>query len=299
MKPDDKTSVSADGTPVATDTEQPGTTPSRQASVPPSQSDLQVSDLPDPSLDDETKPQPPKLKKSGGKWLAVVLVFVAVLLVAAAGWYFFLRTSSSPEPTPQATTQSDSGVSSTDDNDVPEAENTESFTSDPYRLTLQHPKTWIVTEEDDNSILVQSQDFSYKTVDGTTKKGNFRVYIRKGATTADSEIIATGVAIAPSEVLKYTDPTPSQRTETNLSNFGIKDTSNFGFLLITSNFSLKTGDVLGPNFGNETDAFIIGGGYSESGITPGMATNQVSATDYDQTNAYKQAIAIIESLQIN
>lgn len=258
--------------------------------------DIPDADMPPPPvLDDESLPKPPKLKKSP-KGLKVVLIIVAVLAIAgAAGWFFFVRPSA---PTPQQQTAELAEEVAESKDDVPEATNTETFTSDPYRATFMYPKTWKVTEADDNSILVQSEDFTYQTVSGESKQGNFRVAIRKGATTADSEIIAKGVAIQPSELLKYTNPAPGQRTETNLSHFGKDNVNNFSFLLITSNFNLQKGDTLGPNFGKETDAFLISGGYSESGLEPGLATNQVSDAYFHTTNAYGQAIAIIQSLQI-
>jgi hypothetical protein len=147
-------------------------------------------------------------------------------------------------------------------------------------------------------MLVQSQAFTYKTADGQSKNGNFRVYISKPATTDDSAVIAKGVANQPSTKLVYAKPTPAQRTETNLSTFGLDSDNNFAFLLITGNFALQKGDTLGPNFGKEIETIVIGGGYSEPGLTPGMGTNAVPFSGFQNTNAYKQAIAIIESFEI-
>lgn len=274
-------------------------TPSEPPQPPvPATDDIPDKDMPPaPVLDNENLPKPPKLKKSPKKALLVVLIIALILAVAgAAGWFFLIRPEEKPAPAPQ--TNQASQEDQTSNSDVPEATNTETFTSDVYRITLKYPKTWTVTEDNDNSILVQSQNFAYETASGETKQGNFRIAIRKGATTADSEIIAKGVAIEASQKLTYTAPAPGQRTETNLSNFGKDKIDNFSFLLITSNFTLQKGDTLGPNFGKETDAFLIGGGYSESDLTPGLATNQVPVEGYNTTNAYKQALAIIQSLEI-
>src|SRR5205085_11593103 len=133
----------------------------------------------------------------------------------AAGWFFFIRPDEKPNSQTAATPTTE--VSGDVTSDVPEATNTESFTSSPYRVTLGYPKTWTVTENNDNSLLIQSKGFSYKTADGQTKNGNFRVYIRKGGQKSDSDIIAKGVAIQASTKLTYTKPTAAQRKETNLS----------------------------------------------------------------------------------
>lgn len=252
---------------------------------------------PPPILDDEAvPPRPPKLKKSPMKGLLIVLVVMLVLGIAgAAGWFFILRDSDKP-----AQQQSQAQTTDTQDitDDVPEASNTETFTSSPYRITFQYPKTWTVTEDNDNSFLIQSQEFTYKLASGGTKKGNFRVYVSKPADADDSAIIAKGVAVQPSSKLVYKKPTAAQRTETNLSLFGLDTVDNFAFLVITGNFVLQKGDTLGPNFGKEIETILIGGGYSEPSLTPGMATNPVPVDGFQDTNAYQQAIAIIESFEI-
>lgn len=250
---------------------------------------------PPPVLDDELPPQPPKLKKSP-KGLVVVLVVIAVLTLAGiAGWLLFGRDSGTTNPPTNQPTQNNT---TTNTDDVPEAVNSETFTSSPYRITFQYPKTWKVTENNDNSLLVESQAFTYKMNNGQTKNGNFRVYVTKPASNDDSAIIAKGVANQASTKLVYTKPTPAQRTETNLSTFGLDSENNFVFLLITGNFTLQKGDTLGPNFGKEIETIVIGGGYSEPGLQPGMATNVVPLSGFQETNAYKQAIAIIQSFEI-
>lgn len=253
-------------------------------------------DVPAPTLEDEKLPEPPKLKKRSPKGLIVVLVVALVLAVAgAAGWYFFLREEPT-QPAQQSQNSSQPAQNTTDD--VPEATNSESFTSSPYRITFQYPKTWTVTENNDNTVLVQSQEFTYKTADGQSKKGNFRVYISKPAAAADSALIAKGVANQASTKLAYDKPTAAQRQETNLSTFGLDNENNFAFLLITGNFTLQKGDTLGPNFGKEIETILIGGGYSEPGLEHGMATNTVPVDGFQDSNAYQQAIAIIKSFEI-
>lgn len=274
--------------------------PENDSSTPPKATipdDIPDSEMPPPPvLDDENLPKPPKLKKSPKKGLLIVLVVMLVLGAAgAAGWFFVLRDQGQPAQ-PQSQAPAADTPAATDD--VPEASNTETFTSSPYRITFQYPKTWTVTEDNDNSFLVQSQEFTYKLASGGTKKGNFRVYVSKPADADDSAIIAKGVAIQPSTKLVYKKPTPAQRTETNLSLFGLDTVDNFAFLVITGNFVLQKGDTLGPNFGKEIETILIGGGYSEPSLTPGMATNPVPVEGFQDTNAYQQAIAIIESFEI-
>lgn len=257
--------------------------------------DIPDKDMPPPPvLDDDLPPKPPKLKKSPKGLVIVLVVFLVLAVAGAAGWFFLLRDTA--EPTAQ--TQQPAADTPAVTDDVPDATNSETFTSSPYRITFQYPKTWKVTEANNNNILIQSESFTYKTATGESKNGNFRVFVSKPVNSEDSVIIGKGVAIQASTKLVYEKPTPAQRTETNLSLFGLDNENNFAFLLITGNFTLQKGDTLGPNFGKEIETIIIGGGFSEPGKEPGMATNPVPVDGFQNTNAYKQALAIIQSFEI-
>lgn len=271
-------------------------TPKRQSITSPDDNVPDAEMPPAPNLEDEGAPQPPKLKKSPKGFIVVAVVVLVLAAAGVVGWLFFMQGDPAT-PTQENTAQTPEAADAT--GDVPEAQNTESFTSSPYRLTFMHPKTWTVTENNDNSLLIQSEDFTYQTTSGETKNGNFRLYVRKGGDPADSAIIAKGVAISQSIPLAYKNPTAAQRKETNLSLFGLDNTDNFAFMLITGNFDLKKGETLGPNFGNEAETFIIGGGFSEPGLEPGMATNPISPDNFQNTNAYKQAVSIIETFEIS
>ncbi len=239
-----------------------------------------------------------KKKRSPKKLLVGLLVFL-LLLGLAAGVTLVLKNRSEVTTAPSSpAATSDTAQQTTSNGDVPEAENSESFTSSPYRITFSYPKTWAVTEADDNGIRIESQKFTYKKTDGSEENGYFRIYIRKGARTQDGTIIGKGVAIEPSEKLKYTNPTSSQRKETNLSHFGLNTEDNFAFFLIAGNYELEKGDTLGPDFGKETETILIGGGYSGADLKDDLATNQVSIDWFKTTEAYKQAISILESLEI-
>ncbi len=238
-------------------------------------------------------------KKKPKKFLIGLFVFLLVIGLAVV-IVMLLKTpdkpvsnNSSASPVTNNSSQQPAQTS-----DVPEANNTESYTSSPYRITFSYPKTWMLTEASDNGIRVESKKFSYTKSDGSTTTGNFRIYIRKGGRDQDGSIIGKGVAIEPSEKLKYDNPTPSQRKQTNLSQFGMNTPDNFAFFLIAGNYELKKGDTLGPDYGKEAETIIIAGGYSSEDLKDDLATNAVPTDWFKTTNAYKQAMAILQSLEI-
>jgi hypothetical protein len=239
-------------------------------------------------------------QQKGNSKKAIVTVLVALIIVGiSAGAYLLLnKKGGSPKTTPETVASNTQPSEQSTSNDIPVASNTESFTSSPYRITFAYPKSWTVTEANDNGIRIESPEFTYVKNDGTTTNGYFRIYVRKGARTDDGKYIGKGVTTQSSDKLKYTNPTPSQRKETNLSFFGIDDSSNFAFFLIAGNFDLKKGDTLGPNYGKEAETIIIAGGYSEASLKDDLQTNPVPLDWFKTTNAYKQAITIVESLEL-
>ena len=65
----------------------------------------------------------------------------------------------------------------------------------------------------------------------------------------------------------------------------------------------RAAEYLGEGIANlahglSPETIVIGGGFSEPALEPGMATNPVPVDGFQSTNAYKQAIGIIESFEI-
>ncbi len=239
--------------------------------------------------------KPPKNLRPPKKFVYAVLGIAVLAGLVFAGWELFGSKNNNQGPIAQPTAEPQQAVNT--NNDVPQATNTKSYESDTIGIKLNHPDTWKVTESG-GGVRLTSPNFTYQAVDGTEIDGHFRIYIRLGARSVDGKYIGRGVAIKPSEKLKYSDPLPGQRETTLLSSFGLDKTDNFGFFLIAGNFDLKKGDTLGPDYGKEADAFIVSGGYSSYELKDDMATSMMPAESYDQTNAYKQAVGIVQSLQL-
>lgn len=242
------------------------------------------------------KPTPKKRKL-----LFITGLLILILGVGLITWKLLVKERPSDEV--QTTAQSSSDNQSTSlpssGTDVPDATATKEYENGYLALKLDYPDTWKVSEsENKDGVRIESPQFNYQSLDKGQVNGTFRIYIRKGARESESKYIGRGVAIGDSVKLVYTKPTQSQRTETNLSQFGLDNPNNFAFFLIAGNFSLKKGDVLGPSYGKEFDTYIIAGGYSADDLTDDLATHTVSNETFYNTNAYKQAVDILKSIQI-
>lgn len=238
----------------------------------------------------------PQLVKKPHKSLKLPLIILGVLIVLAAagfaGWNIFLnKPADTPVPsTPKAETPK---VIS----DAPSAQATETYSSSALSVSFKYPKTWKISEAT-GGIRIESPDFTYRSISAGDIAGNFRVYIRQGSRNVDGVYIGKGIAIKTSDKLVYTQPAPGQRADTLLSFFGENGIDNFSFFLIAGNFQLALGDTLGPDYGKEPDTYIVAGGYSSTSAVDDLATIPVSTDYYATTNAYKQAVAIIASLQL-
>jgi hypothetical protein len=255
-------------------------------------------DLPGGSDGTSKRPKSPKQRGNiNKKMLFIGLGIVLIFGIGFGVWKFVFDN----EPAQQPGNATETGVSDGPQTeqisrDIAVTQDFESFRSIRPRLEMSYPSNWEVTEED--GIRIQSPSFSYETLDSGSVEGFFQIYIRQGARDVDSKYIGRGVSIMPSETLVYSDPLPDQRTETNLSFFGIDTTNHFAYFLIAGNFELKTGDTLGPDYGREAEAYIITGGFSSAELEDDMATHQVPTDWFQNSNAYQIGIDIIESLKI-
>lgn len=239
-------------------------------------------------------PRPGKKRKSLLKKILITIgVLIMLIFAGFAIWYFILNKPKSDTPISTTSQPPKPSVPS----DAPETSATQEFKSTSLALTLTYPNTWKVTEAA-GGVRVESPDFSYTTLTQGSVTGNFRIYIRKGAREVDGTYIGKGYAIKPSEKLTYLKPTANQRTDTLLSSFGYDDTDNFAFFMIAGNFPLVVGDTLGPKYGIEPDATLIVGGYSGKDLTDDFNMHTMPSDSYAKTNAYKQALTIIQSLQL-
>jgi hypothetical protein len=259
-----------------------------------------------PQLDDTT-PAPVRhsvryKKKYGRGRLKKTIIWIGALIaVAGIGYeaYRVFTKKSKPLPvTPVAVQQPPTSIESVP-KDVPDAGTEKEFTSAALNVKLKYPDTWKVTETSDAGIRLESPQFSFITNEEGSVAGVFRIYIRKGARESDSKYIGRGYAISPSEKLTYTNPGNDQRKETLITKFGLDEPTNFAYFFIAGNFQLNKGDTLGPTYGKEADTFIIAGGYASSQKAGDMGFYTVAPDLPATSNAYKQAVGIIASLQLN
>ncbi|MDB5164013.1 MAG: hypothetical protein JWS12_631 [Candidatus Saccharibacteria bacterium] len=280
--------------------------PAASASLPAPRSRSLDDDLSAPlnMPEDASPPAPVSKKPKTPMPIGKIVVGLLVLILLAGGGYggykFWWSKRNKPAVTPTAakSTASSPAPSTAKTSDVPDVTGTKKYTNAALSLTLNYPSTWTATDGTDGGVRFVSPDFTYKTTNKGTLTGNFRIYIRQGARPPDSKYIGRGVAIQPSEQLTYTQPTSSQRKQTYVSFFGLDTADNFAYFFVAGNFNLKKDDTLGPNYGKEADTYIISGGYSAKDLVDDMATNTVPTTSFQTTKAYKQAIDIIKSLQL-
>ncbi len=234
--------------------------------------------------------------KKRKRWPFVALFF---LLLVALGFGAYSLGSKKPvaEAPTAETTQTEQATTS--EQDTPNTTETKEYSNGFMGVKLTHSTAWTVIESSNgDSVKLESPNFSYETKSKGTVIGNFRIYIRKGARAVDSPYIGRGFAFQPSDILVYTKPAPGQRADTYLSLFGLDKPDNFGFFLIAGNYNLEKGDTLGPDYGKEAETYIIAGGFSSKDLKDDLATNAVDTELVNTSNAYKQAIEILKSLQL-
>lgn len=262
----------------------------------PQQSEPSSPVPPEPNQPQPLNIEPIVIQQKRKKWPFIALFIV---LLVSLGFVAYKLGSKKPVVDTPAVETTQTEQTTASEPDIPNTTETKEYSNGFLGVKLTHPSTWTATESSNgDSVKLESPDFSYQTKSKGAVTGNFRIYIRKGARTADGTYIGRGYAFQPSEKLVYAKPAPGQRADTYLSLFGLDKPDNFGFFLIAGNYNLKKGDTLGPDYGKEAETYIIAGGFSSKELKDDLATNAVSTELLQTSNAYKQALEILKSLQL-
>lgn len=259
----------------------------------------------DLELDDQPKRQPPRRHSGGNKrliWIAVIAALAIALLAGAAYWWLAVRGQ---DETPAATNNQQQQPPAQPERQAPnlspqEAAELVAYKSDALKLEVEHRRDWTVKENDDKTgITLMSPPIGYETQNGSVPEtqGVFTLHIRTGSVPeAAQETINAAVAVRDSEVIAYAEPTEAQRYYTNVSYAG--QDGFLQFFIVTGSTEYKAEDILANTLPlTSPDYFLIAGGYGED-TSGALEFDLVPATQID-TEAFKQAIAIVESLKIN
>ncbi len=227
------------------------------------------------------------------------MVILFVLLLVGLGFAVYKIGSRKPADKPAASNGQSQISPTVTEKDVPDAPDTKAYENGFLGVKLSYPSNWTATESaNKDGVRFESPDFRYQTLSQGEVTGNFRVYVRKGARNVDGKYIGRGYAMQPSEKLVYATPAVGQRPDTFLSLFGLDTPDNFAFFLIAGNYNLVKGDTLGPTYGKELETYIITGGFASKELKDDLATNPVALKLITTSNAYKQALGILKSLQL-
>ncbi len=211
--------------------------------TPPTESKNQFNELPikdfsyvnnpDPSL------KPPKNRPA--KYLLILLLLVLVIGGALA--YKLVNDHKSKSKVTKTTT-SQSSAQSTSSIGGP----TTSYTSTAFSLSVNYPKSWVVNSSNSTSLSFTSPSTTLKSDLG--KRTNAKVILTVVPMGQLQSQIASNatVAVLPSQLFTYTNPTPSQAAQAYLSFFQYPSTNVIGgmdAIYITGNLGyVKTQTVV-------------------------------------------------------
>lgn len=152
-------------------------------------------------------------------WMLLIVLLTAG--GAAAGWYFWLRKE--PKPAPAVSQQSTPAP-------PPAAaeEPTDSHNSTAFLLTFDHPQTWKVTDNPDNTITAVSPATKLKTAAGQTRTGQIVMTIRHKQVSLPEFKNGNAEAARESEKIDYAKPSQAQRASTYISFLSYLDSKSKG-----------------------------------------------------------------------
>lgn len=232
-------------------------------------------------------------RRGGKKRLFLIIGLVVVVLAAGGGGYVLLAGKSEPKKTAAPAKTSESTTPKLSE---AEASTPKTYKSAKLNIEFTYRTDWTLRESADKSeVILTSPSLTYQTKDGTSKQGVFTLKLRNGIVPdAMKPNIEGAVAVKDSVVIAYAAPSDQQRQYTNLSFGGSGTTMNF--FIVTGSIAFKTGEAFGSNVDLQGSVYLFAGGYG-SDPNDALAFDPVPTGSFE-TDAYKQAVAIVESLKI-
>lgn len=161
---------------------------------------------------------PPKGQRSKTKKLMTAVFAVLAVVLAGAGIYWqFLRDEPAPVPAAQP-----AGVEvSTPENDTFFSEETKTYTSSTFSLSVEHPADWVVNDEATDHFTITSPSVELPEADSV----RVVLTVRSKAAPLPGFDAGNAIAIRASELLTYANPSSVQRGQTHLSFLQYAETS--------------------------------------------------------------------------
>lgn len=153
-------------------------------------------------------------KSSGKKWLIGLAVIILILGLVGAGYFVVFRHSTAKSPSTSKNNASTTTPAQTS-NEQP-AEDTKSYDSDNFMLSLKYPQSWMLDDTADK-LTILSNSMEIESATGAKTTSAVLVTIRhKQAELAEFKQ-GNAVAVLESQKINYSEPAPGQRDSTYIS----------------------------------------------------------------------------------
>jgi hypothetical protein len=235
----------------------------------------------------------PKPKKH--RWPIVLLIMLLVAGAAFAAYKYGTKKASAPAKKAPA-----SQTSTVPKQEKIAAVPTKHYDSTIYTLGFDYPETWTVSDTD-SKLTVTSPSIQLTGTNGSAAGAHVVVTIQNPQKTIPGYPSAGAVAALTSDKLTYKQPTAVQRAQTYLSYLGYKATG-LDALYITGDNGYQQGQTVPMSDivkGNPlvSITFVTCSTVGCSNTTPTSVT--LSADGWKSSNASKQVIGLLQSMQVN
>jgi hypothetical protein len=242
-------------------------------------------------------------QKPKSKWPMVAALVVLLLVLACAGYYLFTHKS-----------KTSSGHKTKSSQKIVADANTGGGSLTKYvsngndlNLDFDYPANWTVAppsndNSNDQTITVTSPLTSLTDASGTGVIGKVEVLVRPGSATL-SELNGGATEAQNSTQIAYSQPTSDQHQYPYLSflHLGTGNSNSFQEVIISGESPYTAGQAIGSS-DIQVDPIISASFYNcAAQICTGTEATPLAITndEWQSTPLYQQALAIIESMQLN
>ena len=247
--------------------------------------------------DNHPRPHPVRREEPERKRRWPLVLFVIVIIAAASAGAYWLgiqngakrQLASSAQKAQQQAKQKAEAA-------VPISTQTKHYSSTNFGLAFDYPSNWTVNDTA-GELTVTSAPTPLMTAVGSNSNANVVVTIRNQQTSIAGFPAKGAVASLASDIIKYTQPSPAQRAQSNLSYLSYTGPTDLDALFLTGDKGYQQGQAVSMSDivqGNP----LISVGFEKGGAgSSDFVTLQTSS--WKSSQAAKAVTSLLESIVIN
>lgn len=240
-----------------------------------------------------------KKPKRNNKLYLILTTLIVIIILSIAGIFLILKPKSSSNKS--VNTSPKTTVSKNFNNSIAPVAKITSYSSTNFSLTVNYPDNWVISDTP-STLSITSPITTIVNDKNQTVQGKIIINVSPKGQLPSDFTNAPAVAVANSQLISYTNPTPAQDAQTYLSFLQYATTTTVGGLngiYVTGNYGYLKGQNISQSDVQSVDPLVRVSFEECSMSCKELSPMVISINDWNKTSFSLPIINIMKSFQFS